>query len=80
MAIYIWETDLEVTTDSLISYVKKETGISVIACKELETRSTMSKSFKISLNMSDRQKLLDPNVWPEEIICRKFYNPRRIQS
>ena len=78
--LYLGNCDLEVTTDSLISYVKKETGISVIACKELETRSTMSKSFKISLNMSDRQKLLDPNVWPEEIICRKFYNPRRIQS
>ena len=75
--LYVGNCDLEVTTDSLSSYILKETGIRVVACVELETRSTISKSFKVTLNMQERQKLLNPDVWPEEIICRKFYKPRK---
>ena len=76
--LYVGNCDLDTNTDSLFSYILNETGIRVVACEELETRSTVSKSFKVTLNMHDRQKLLNPNVWPEEIICRKFYKPRKI--
>ena len=55
-------------------------GIKVQKCEALETRSTVSKSFKVSLNINDRQKLLNPDIWPENIICRKFYNPRQNRS
>ena len=34
------------------------------------------KSFKVTLLISDREKLLNPEIWPEGIICRKFYRPR----
>ena len=49
----------------------------VSKCESLVTRNENSKSFKVSLNVSDRQKLLSPEVWPEGIICRKFYSGRK---
>ena len=54
----------------------KQTGIKVHKCEPLESRSKLSKSFKLSLNRNDRYRLLNPDVWPEDIICRKFYSSR----
>ena len=68
------------TADSLSAYILAETSIKISACEMLETKSNVSKSFKVSLNMKDRERLLNPDVWPEEIICRKFYKPRKHQS
>ena len=53
-----------------------ETGIKVQKCEPLNSKSTLSRSFKLSLHVNDRYKLLSPDVWPEDIICRKFYSPR----
>ena len=75
--LYIGNCDLDVNADSLILYVMKETGIKIHKCELLESRSTLSRSFKLSLHMNDRYKLLSPDVWPEDIICRKFYSPRQ---
>ena len=75
--LYIGNCDLQVTVESLSLYISKEMGVKVQKCEALETRSTVSKSFKVSLNINDRQKLLNPDIWPEDIICRKFYNPRQ---
>ena len=78
--LYIGNCDLEVTPDTLSAYILAETGIEISACEMLETKSTVSRSFKVTLNMNDRKKLLNPDVWPEEILCRKFYKPRNQQS
>ena len=78
--LYIGNCDLDVSVDSLISHVIKETGIKVHKCESLKSKSIVSKSFKISLNVNDRQKLLNPDIWPEDIVCRKFYNPRHQRS
>ena len=78
--LYIGNCDLEVTADSLSAYILAETGIKISACEMLESRSNVSRSFKVTLNMNDRKRLLDPDVWPEEILCRKFYKPSKHQS
>ena len=78
--LYIGNCDLDVSVDSLISHISKETGIRVHKCEPIKSKSHVSKSFKISLNMNDRQKLLNPDIWPEDIVCRKFYNPRHLSS
>ena len=51
--------------------------IVVNKCETLVSRNENSKSFKVTLNLVDRQKLLSPDVWPEGIICRKFYSSRK---
>lgn len=54
----------------------ESSGINVKNCVNLDSRSEWSKSYKISVNLPDRDKLLDPTFWPSGIFVRKFYKPR----
>ena len=75
--LYVGNCDQEVTCESLVKYIYDEMKIKVEKCEQLVTRNASSISFKVTLHMNDRMKLLSPDAWPEGIICRKFYNPRR---
>ena len=63
--------------ESIADYILKEMNIVVNKCEPLVSRNENSKSFKVTLNLRDRQRLLSPEVWPEGIICRKFYSGRK---
>ena len=78
--LYVGNCELGVTSEYLKKYILDEMEISVEKCEALVTKSAYSTSFKVTLNASDRIKLLSPDVWPEGIVCRKFYNPRAVQS
>ena len=75
--LYVGNCDVSVTADSLNKYILDDLGIQVDKCDALVTKSTGCRSFKITLNLGDRQKLLSSEVWPEGILCRKFFNPRK---
>ena len=75
--IYLGNCTLEVTPESIVDYIRSEMNIEVQNCQPLDSRNRHCKSFKISLKSIDRPKLLVPEVWPEGIVCRKFFNPRR---
>ena len=74
--IYLGNCDVEVSPEAISEYLKNEMNIITIKCELLESKFTDSRSFKINLNMSDRMKLLSAEVWPQGIICRKFYTAR----
>ena len=76
--VYVGNCDLNANVESMLQYIKDEIGIEAIECTSLATRNTRCKSFKVKLNMNDREKLLSPEAWPEDVICRKFYNPPKI--
>ena len=78
--IYVGNVDYHVTVEALSEYVKSDIGIQTEKCEALQSRNPNYKSFKLSINISDRVKVLNPEVWPEGIICRKYYNPRIINS
>ena len=78
--LFISNCDVEVTADSLCEYILDEFKVKVQKCENLVTRYHDYKSFKVSLLVSDRIKLLNPQLWPEGIVCRKFYNPRTKQD
>ena len=78
--IFISNCDTEITVDSLSKYIYDEFKVKVQNCDNLVTRYNDYKSFKVSLLVNDRVKLLNPELWPEGIICRKFYNPRTKQD
>ena len=67
-------------SESLKTYILEELGVRVYRCEQLTTRSQSSKCFKVNLDVKDRDKLLSPDVWPEDIVCRKFFNKRKNQS
>ena len=76
MDLYIGNCDNVVTPDSISEYILDEMNIRIVKCEPLVSRNVNSKSFKVTMNITDRLKLISAEVWPEGIICRKFYSPR----
>ena len=74
--IYLGNCDLDVTEDAISQYINEEINVKVIKCELLSSKNVNCKSFKITMNVNEREKLLLPEVWPEGIVCRKFYSAR----
>ena len=73
--VFVGGCSLECDATGLKTYCESS-GIEVKACVSLESRSEWSKSFKISVDLANRNKLLEPEFWPNGIFVRKFYKPR----
>ncbi|XP_041374707.1 uncharacterized protein LOC121387610 [Gigantopelta aegis] len=56
----------------ILDYVRSVLGIDVW-CEKLRTRYDTYSSFKILVDSKNIDKLMSPNVWPEEVLVRKFY-------
>ena len=77
--VFVGGCGLDSDSDQIKSYCVS-LGICVKNCVNLDSRSEWSKSFKISVNLPDRDKLLDPTFWPSGIFVRKFYKPRSARN
>lgn len=75
--IYVGRCNASVDCDTLKSYVSDlNMDIDIISCTCLSSNLSDVKSFKISVHLNDRDKLLNAELWPENIIVRKYYKPR----
>ena len=74
--IYVGNLDVNVTVEAIVDYVQNDIGVSIEKCEVLKSKNPNNSSFKLSLTLDNRNKLLDPEAWPEGIICRKFYSSR----
>ena len=74
--LYVGRCDVDIQPNTIVDYVKNEFKINVIECLELDTKIRFSKAFKLTVELNDRNKLLDLESWPKGIIVRKFYNRR----
>ena len=52
-------------------------GISVLALEENQTKNSRFKSFHLTAKRSDAGKIDDPETWPENIVVRRFFLPKR---
>ena len=77
--VFVGGCGLESDADQIKSYCVS-LGVDVKSCVHLDSRSEWSKSFKISVNLPDRDKLLDPTFWPSGVFVRKFYKPRSARN
>ena len=73
--LYIGKCDSTVTTEILSNYIKSEYNIKVFACDCLNEYEG-SKSYKVKLSIENRNKLPSSSMWPDNIVVRKFYNPK----
>ena len=66
------------TTKNIRDYCVSN-GVTLKKCENLESKSEWSCSFKISVEASDRDKLLTGEFWPQGIVVRKFFRARTRQ-
>ena len=74
--VYIGRCSENMDSEILIKYLQEELKINPRNCVKLATKVPYSTAFKITINDSFKGLVLDPESWPEGIICRKFYGKR----
>ena len=75
--LYIGNCDLGVNSEDICDFIAKKMNIIIHKCEPLSSKNPNCGAFKISLKIDDRIKLLIPEVWPQNIFCRKFYSGRK---
>ena len=77
--VYVGRCDKSVSVDELKTYIENDIEVQVLGCICLNDNKsdTQMKSFKVTVLLEEREKLLDASKWPENIRVRKFFNPRK---
>ena len=64
------------TIDTHIIEHCKSSNVDAKKCESLPTKSEWYSSFKVSVCMTDREKILNPDFWPCGVFVRKFFRAR----
>ena len=76
--VFVGRVDRDVAADEIATYIKEAFSIDPISVTKLDIRSEIYNAFKVSVKFLDRDKLFNAELWPEDILVKKFYN--RIKS
>lgn len=76
ISIYVGGCNNNTTVDKLKVYCESQ-DVDVCDIEELNTRSKWYKSFKVSVDKCNNDKILNAEFWPEGVFCRKFIYPRK---
>ncbi len=70
--MFVSHLDRETTSKDLSDHIK-EKGINVLDIEKMSNDKAILKSFKVKINRSDVDKILDPSIWPRGVLCRGFF-------
>ena len=65
------------TTEALQDFCKNHLKIDFEECETLLSRSTVTKSFRIKVDVDTMKNIMKPELWPTDVYLRKFYAPKR---
>ena len=74
--LYVGHCALDTTPEMISDYLASELSITAKKCTEIPTKVPYSMAFKITVNIADRDKLFNPESWPENVVCHKYFSPR----
>ena len=75
--IFVGRVDNDATVVNVEDYIKSNLAVDPISVTKLDIRSDIYCAFKVNVKLSDRDKLFNEELWPEDIIVNKFYNRYR---
>lgn len=62
----------DVTCDTIVSFLT-DNHVTVLSCGDAKTRFAGSKAFRVCIPAKERAKIIDPDIWPEEVIIRDWF-------
>lgn len=77
--VYVGRCSRNTTVGGLEQFCKDQ-DIEVLDIEELQTINNWSKSYKLSVNLMHRDSVMNESFWPEGIIFRKYFFPRKNQN
>ena len=72
--VFIGRVHKDVTCECLSEYINNSFHVNVEAVSQLDIRSDRFNAFKVTVKLSDRDKLFNAELWPEDILVNKFYS------
>ena len=72
--LYVGRCNPTVKDDDIKKYIKEEMETDVISIDVISKSDSPVKAFKVTLKSKDIEKLLDANLWPENIRVRKYFS------
>ena len=63
------------TNDTITAYCSNNCVL-LKKCEDLRSASEWTKSYKISVKLSDKEKIMDAAFWPQGVFVRKFFRSR----
>ena len=76
ISLFVTRLKPETTPTDIQNYVKEQFNVDA-SCEKLETKFDSYSSFKISCVCDSIDKFYDSENWPQNILVRRFYEPRK---
>lgn len=75
--IHVYRLDPKTTDSAVMEYVKEVIKVTPIKCDKLQSKNeAVYSSFKLTINRSDADAVLDPKQWMEGVHVRRFFQRR----
>ena len=78
--VFVGRVDNDVSCEDLENYIYDVCGVQASNVSNLIIRTDEYKAFKVTVKFTEREKLFNPELWPEGIIIDKFYSRSRTES
>ena len=70
--LFVFRAGIETTDDDIKTYLSDE-GINDVQVSLVSHVDARAKSFKVTVNSKDKDKIMSSDFWPDGIGCRVFY-------
>ena len=74
--VYVGRVDTSVSVEEMTNYIKNNFEVNLIKVEQLKIKTDRYVAFKITVNLMEREKLFNSELWPEYLIVDKFYSYR----
>ena len=78
--VFVGRVDNDVSCEDLENYIHDVCGVQASSVSNLIIRTDEYKAFKVTVKFTEREKLFNPELWPEGIIIDRFYSRSRTGS
>ena len=73
--IFVGGSNPNTSEDVIVNHIASK-GIQVVKCEKITGKVDWYVPFKVTVKASDRDKLLNTDIWPCNFFVRKFRKPR----
>lgn len=72
--VFIGRVDKEADESVIRNYIKETFDITCGHIEKLKIQTDLYNAFKVTVSLSERETLFQPDKWPEDVVISKFYN------
>ena len=76
MNVFATRFDPELDADTLRDYLKEKLN-DTVTCRKIITERSRFGSFHITAECKDVKDMYNPDVWPEGVFVRRYYEPHK---